>query len=306
MTAAGAQAGAQPEVVYAGSVCVAMVCAGAMSRLLGRPGEGLRRARLLCSGGAEPVSRWGGPAAGAVEAAVRTVRGLGARVGSAGWCPVGGALLALLGESVLPLLAGAVAAPLLARRLRVRERRRAGAAREAAVIALCSAVAGELRAGRTPERALLATGMPGFGDTGAVVLAAARFGGDVPGALRQAARQEGAEGLGGMAACWQVAVEGGAGLADGLERVAGSLRAERDRREELRAQLAGPRSTALVLALLPLFGLLLGGAMGARPLHVLLHSPAGWACLAGAGLLEWAGLAWVSRIVRSAEEGGRR
>ncbi|WP_247719652.1 type II secretion system F family protein [Streptomyces sp. CNQ085] len=283
-----------------------MVCAGAVNRMLGRSGERARRARLLRAGGVEPLSRWGGSAGGAVEAVVRTVRGAGARVGPAWWCLAAGVLLALLGESVLPLLAGVVAVPLLDRRLRARERRRTGRARGATVIALCSAVAGELRAGRTPERALLAAGMPGFGGAGAAVLAAARFGGDVPEALRQAARREGAEGLGGMAACWRVAADRGAGLADGLDRVAGSLRAERDRREELRAQLAGPRSTALVLALLPFFGLLLGGAMGARPLHVLLHSPAGWACLVGAGLLEWAGLAWVSRIVRRAEEGGRR
>ncbi|MGH3325873.1 MAG: type II secretion system F family protein, partial [Streptomyces sp.] len=106
-------------------------------------------------------------------------------------------------------------------------------------------------------------------------------------------------------ACWQVAVEGGAGLAEGLDRVAGALRAERDQREELRAQLAGPRSTAVVLALLPGFGLLLGGAMGAGPLRVLLHSPAGLVCLVVGGLLEWAGLAWVARLVRTAEGAGK-
>ncbi|GAA2430086.1 type II secretion system F family protein [Streptomyces macrosporus] len=295
----------QPGVLYAGSVCAALVCAGALSRLTGGSREGVRRARLLCADGAEPVPRWGGAGGPGVAAVVRAVRRLGARWGREGWCLAGGAALALLGESVLPLLAGAVAVPLLGRRLRRRERRRARELREEAVIDLCSAIAGELRAGRTPERALLAVGMPGFGDGGAAVLAAARFGGDVPGALRQAARQEGADGLTGMAACWQVAVDGGAGLADGLDRVAGALRSERDQREELRAQLAGPRSTAVVLALLPVFGLLLGGAMGAQPLRVLLHSPAGWACLVAAGLLEWAGLAWVSRIVRTAEEGGR-
>lgn len=298
--------GTQPDAVYTGSVCAAAVCLGALAWLTGGPGEGVRRARLLCAGGTGAVPRRGEAGGPVVEAVVRTVRRLAARVGRAGWCLVGGAVLALWGESVLPLLAGAAAVPLLGRRLRRRERRRAGEAREAAVIDLCSAVAGELRAGRTPERALLTVGMSGFGDGGAAVLAAARFGGDVPEALRQAARQEGADGLIGVAACWQVAVDGGAGLADGLDRVAGALRAERDQREELRAQLAGPRSTALVLALLPVFGLLLGGAMGAQPLRVLLHSPAGWGCLTAAGLLEWAGLAWVSRIVRTAERGDRR
>ncbi|GAA2382839.1 hypothetical protein GCM10010420_01000 [Streptomyces glaucosporus] len=296
--------GAQPEAVYAGSVCAAVLCAGVLSRLTGGSREGVRRARLLRADGAGPVARGRGVGGPAADVA-RAWRRLGARAGRRGWCLAGGAVLALLGESVLPLLAGAAAVPVLGRRLRRGQRRRAREAREEAVIELCSAVAGELRAGRTPERALLAVGMPAFEDGGGSVLAAARFGGDVAGALRQAARQEGAEGLTGMAACWQVAVDGGAGLADGLDRVAGALRSERDQRLELRAQLAGPRSTALVLALLPAFGLLLGGAMGAQPLRVLLHTPAGWACLVAAGLLEWAGLAWVSRIVRTAEEGGR-
>ena len=53
------------------------------------------------------------------------------------------------------------------------------------------------------------------------MLAAARFGGDVPGALAVAARQPGAEGLLGLAACWRVAVDRGAGLAAGLERLEG-------------------------------------------------------------------------------------
>ncbi|WP_443076697.1 type II secretion system F family protein [Streptomyces sp. TRM 70361] len=301
-------------MAYVGSVCAVMVCAGALTWLLNGPGEGARRARSLCAGDTGPVPPWWavpGPVARIAARPARLPGGRagafrGGRAGLAGWCLAGGAVAALLGDSVLPLLAGALAVPLLGRGLRRRERRRAGEAREAAVVELCSALVGELRAGRTPERALLAVGMPGFGDGGAAALAAARFGGDVPEALRQAARQEGAGGLAGVAACWQVAVDEGAGLADGLDRVAGALRAERDQREELRAQLAGPRATALVLALLPVFGLLLGTAMGARPLHVLLHSPAGWACLAGAGALEWAGLAWVARIIRTAEKGGRK
>ncbi len=93
----------------------------------------------------------------------------------------------------------------------------------------------------------------------------------------------------------------GASLAAGLERVAESLRAERDQREELRAQLAGPRATVLVLALLPAAGLLLGAGMGVRPLQVLLHTPEGLAALLTGALLEWAGLAWSAAVVRRAE-----
>ncbi|WP_097866840.1 type II secretion system F family protein [Streptomyces sp. rh34] len=232
------------------------------------------------------------------------------------WCVPVAVLLAVVGGSVLPLIAGAVAVPLVRRWLR----RRAGA-REAeraatAVAALCGAVVGELRAGREPGQALLVALREGLAEDGflarpasggrlgeaeAAVLAAARFGGDVPAALRQAAAGPGLEGLSGMAACWRVAADGGAGLAAGLERLEAALREDRRRREELRAQLAGAWSTVVVLALLPIAGLGLGAALGAEPLRVLLHTPGGLACLAVGAFLEAAGLYWACRIVRGGE-----
>ncbi|WP_435839724.1 type II secretion system F family protein [Streptomyces anulatus] len=232
------------------------------------------------------------------------------------WCVPVAVLLAVLGGSVLPLVGGAVAVPLVRRWLR----RRAGA-REAeraatAVVALCGAVVGELRAGREPGQALLVALREGLaedcssvtlastgrlGEAEAAVLAAARFGGDVPAALRQAAQGPGLGGLSGMAACWRVAVDGGAGLATGLERLEATLREDRRRREELRAQLAGAWSTVVVLALLPVVGLGLGAALGAEPLRVLLHTPGGLACLAVGAFLEAAGLHWACRIVRGGE-----
>ncbi|MYZ10840.1 hypothetical protein GT028_26280, partial [Streptomyces sp. SID2999] len=111
----------------------------------------------------------------------------------------------------------------------------------------------------------------------------------------------GAEGLLGLAACWRVAVDQGAGLAAGLDRLDGALRAERDQRADLRAQLSGARATALLLAVLPLFGLLLGAAMGADPLRVLLHTGAGLGCLVAGAVFEGAGVWWAARIVRGAE-----
>jgi tight adherence protein B len=221
-----------------------------------------------------------------------------------GWCAIGGAVLALLAGSPLPLLAGAAAVPLVRRVLRSRARRAAADRRVDAVITLCTAVAGELRAGRLPDRAVCHAGVAGLGEGGAAVFAAARFGGDVPATLRAAGRLPGADGLRAVAACWQVAADNGAGLATGLDRVADALRAERDQHADLRAQLAGPRSTAAVLALLPVFGLLLGGAMGAHPLQVLFHSTVGLVCLTAGAALEAAGLTWVARLVRRAEGGG--
>ncbi|MYW43362.1 hypothetical protein GT346_08430, partial [Streptomyces sp. SID161] len=115
------------------------------------------------------------------------------------------------------------------------------------------------------------------------------------------ARQPGAQGLLGLAACWRVAVDQGAGLATGLDRLEGALRAERDQRGDLRAQLAGARATAVLLAALPALGLLLGAAMGADPLRVLLHTGAGFGCLAVGAVFEAAGMWWAARIVQKAE-----
>jgi tight adherence protein B len=225
------------------------------------------------------------------------------RLGAEWWSVAAGAVLALLGVSVLPLLAGALGVPVL-RRVRLaraarRDRERCGEA----VIALCAALAGEVRAGRQPGEALhhAARDSGGMGAAWAPVLAAARFGGDVPGALAEAARRPGAEGLLGLAACWRVAVDRGAGLAAGLDRLEAALRAERDQRAEVRAQLAGARSTAVMLAGLPVLGLLLGTALGAAPLHVVLHTGPGLGCLLIGAVLEGVGLWWALRIVRGAE-----
>ncbi|MFI8963533.1 type II secretion system F family protein [Streptomyces sp. NPDC053493] len=213
------------------------------------------------------------------------------------------AVFALWGASPLPLLAGALAVPLVGRRLRAARARKEREARADGVVALCGTVAGELRAGWQPAQALAfaARTTGALGDREAAVVAAARFGGDVPEALRRAARQDGADGLAGMAACWQVAVDGGAGLAAGLDRLEAALRSQQEQRERLRAQLAGAWATVAVLAVLPLAGLGLGAALGARPLWVLLHTPAGLGCLVAGGVLEALGLWWAARIVRGGE-----
>ncbi|MEU9718863.1 hypothetical protein [Streptomyces sp. NPDC047976] len=283
-------------------VFAGVLCAGAAAWGLAGGERRPRRARLVLAGGGPLVP--GGPEPGQRLAAALRVRAARWRE----WAGLAaGLLVAAAGGSVIPLLLGAASVPLLRRWLRARERERARAARAAGVVELCGAVVGELRAGAQPGGALTvairrtAAGPGGPGAAEAGVLAAAAFGGDVAGALHQAAREPGARGLAGMAACWRVSVDGGAGLAAGLDRLEGALRAERDREESLRAQLAGARSTTVVLALLPLVGLLMGTALGADPLRVLLHSPVGWGCLLAGGLLEALGLLWCRRIVRTGE-----
>ncbi|CAM5437573.1 type II secretion system F family protein [Streptomyces purpurascens] len=281
------------------SMGAAVACMGAAVWLSGERDSVARRARLLLAGGGAVGS--GPPGWRQLTGGLRRVRG---RLRAEWWSPVAGLVLAVLGASVLPVVLGAAGVPLLRR---VRLAGRAGRDRERradAVIALCGALAGEVRAGRQPGEALLraARDCGGLVDAQATVLAAARFGGDVPVALEAAARQPGGEGLRGLAACWRVAVDQGAGLAAGLDRLAAALRAERDQRSDLRAQLAGARATAVMLAGLPALGLLIGTALGAEPLHVLLHTAAGLGCLVVGGVLEGLGLWWVLRIVRGAEE----
>ncbi|MEV8594675.1 type II secretion system F family protein [Streptomyces sp. NPDC052012] len=281
------------------SMGVAAACLVSAVWLSGGRNAGARRARLLLAGGGVVGS--GPPGWSGVLREWGRIRG---RMRVEWWALVAGAALAVLGASVLPLVAGAAGVPVLRRvRLAARERR-ARERRGDAVIALCAALAGEVRAGRQPGEALLpaARDTGGLGEAQAAVLAAARFGGDVPAALAAAARQPGAEGLRGLAACWRVAVDQGAGLAAGLDRLEAALRAERDQRGDLRAQLAGARATAVMLAGLPVLGLGLGAALGADPLHILLHTPAGLGCLAAGGVLEGLGLWWVLRIMRGAEE----
>ncbi|MEU5823904.1 type II secretion system F family protein [Streptomyces sp. NPDC047803] len=262
----------------------------------GRP---LRRALTLLAGGSEPsgAREWWGRARSRIEKGLR---------GRGEWlCLPVAAALAMLGQSVLPLIAGAVAVPAVRRWLRSRRSRKSEEARADGVVALCGALVGELRAGHEPGEALLVAvrSTEVLGEAGSRVSAAARFGGDVPRALVLAAGEPGLDGLAGVAACWRVAVGSGAGLATGLARLESALRAERRQSEELRAQLAGAWSTVAVLALLPALGMGLGAALGADPLRVLLHSSAGLVCLVTGGLLEACGLLWAARIVRAGEAG---
>ncbi|MEF9883760.1 type II secretion system F family protein [Streptomyces sp. P9-A4] len=277
----------------------AALCAGLALWWTVERRRGAGRARALLAGGTPAAA----PGAGGAWAALAARGWTLVRERRAWLClPLAG-VLAVLGGSPLPLVAGAVAVPLVGRRLRAAERRRAGEARAERVVALCGAVVGELRAGWQPAQALsfAARETGALGAEEAAVLAAARFGGDVPEALRRAAAQDGADGLAGMAACWQVAVDGGAGLAAGLDRLEAALRDHREQRERLRAELAGAWATVAVLALLPVAGIGLGAALGADPLRVLLRTPAGLGCLAVGGALEAAGLWWAARIVRGGE-----
>jgi tight adherence protein B len=122
--------------------------------------------------------------------------------------------------------------------------------------------------------------------------AAAAEGGDVANVL---ATDPATSGLG---AAWTLAEQAGAPLVAVVERVAADLDAAEEQRRAVAVALAGPRSSAAVLAGLPALGLLLGAAMGGRPLAFLAGSPAGVAVGLAGLLLDLVGLWWMRRILR--------
>ncbi|MFC4529763.1 type II secretion system F family protein [Sphaerisporangium dianthi] len=195
----------------------------------------------------------------------------------------------------------------LSRVVRRQSRARRAAAWRRASIELCRALVAELASGRTPGDALArAVSCVDLPDPAVLrpVVAIARDGGDVASALERAAPEHGGEGLRRLAACWRVSLASGASLTALVERVGRSLREAEAHRSEVAAQLAGPRSTARLLAGLPLLGVLLAAGLGLRPLHFLLGGPAGVVCLGAGVLLDVAGVWWMNRLVSHAQEAG--
>ncbi len=192
---------------------------------------------------------------------------------------------------------------------RRRTRREQLEATQDGIVELVRGLAAELRAGSTPAAAFVATAavaVPSLrewlepatsvanrGDAGGV--------GDVL-LVIGIGRRSGWAGMAvlRLAACWRVATSSGAALAASIERLADALQDDLDLRQELAAALAGPRTTVRLLATLPAFGLLLGSAIGARPLSFLAGSVAGRTCVVAATALEIGGLVWARHIARVA------
>ena len=144
------------------------------------------------------------------------------------------------------------------------------ARRRAAAVDLLASLAAELRGGAEPRVALAAAAGPRA--------PGGRGGGPQPGGRPGWSRwQRPTTGVGllaDLAAAWRVVELTGARLAGPAARLAEAARADEAVRREVAAQLAGPRATALLLALLPCAGVLLGTALGADPAGFLLDDRA--------------------------------
>lgn len=101
-----------------------------------------------------------------------------------------------------------------------------------------------------------------------------------------------------IAVAWQTSDRYGLPLAELLGSVRADLLARKAFVERTQAGMAGPRATASVLAGLPLLGIALGQATGARPLSTLLGGGIGGILLViGTGLIA-AGMVWSERIAQ--------
>lgn len=169
---------------------------------------------------------------------------------------------------------------------------------DAQVLTSVRVLVGELAAGSPPPAALDAAAHAAplvAGGYAAAARAAAR--GDPAGARLTASGHPAIRAVG---HAWAVAETQGSGLAGVLGRVVGDLEAAAAQRRATAVALAGPRSSAALLAGLPLLGIALGTAMGAHPLAFLLATAVGRAVCCAGVLLDVAGVVWVRHLLRRA------
>lgn len=207
---------------------------------------------------------------------------------------------AVLSGRLLLVTAVLVAAGFGAITLWDRRRERLHAARQAGlVVEACEQLAAELAAGQSPGPALarLAAEWPLL----LPVAEAHRMGADVPSAWRMVAEEPGVEAFRVVAAAWQVAHRTGQGLGDAVDRVAVELRAAAATRRVVDGELASARSTAKLVAALPVAALLMGSGVGGDPWGFLLGTPVGLGCLILGLLLGWTGLWWIEALARGVE-----
>lgn len=191
----------------------------------------------------------------------------------------GGALLATRAE--------------LGRREHVREERRLQALVEA-----LGAVAAELRSGRSMESAATVAAQAFPEQEAARVLSRALRAPDVP--PDRSAAGPFADAVSRVAAAVRLSGRTGCSLVAVLAAVEDDLRCRLRQARDLRAAVAAPRASAVLLAGLPLLGLAMGSGIGADPWRVLTTTGTGQVLLVLGVGLEVAGLAWSTRLVRSA------
>ena len=201
-------------------------------------------------------------------------------------------------KALLSLAAVGVAFGVAARWKKSRDKAQTRAARETCM-ELVEVLATDLRAGILPAVTLarLADEFDPVRD----VYEAHRVGADVAAAWHQAATQPGCESLRWVSSAWAVAHESGAPLAAVLESVATDIERELELLSEIESAVAPARSTAMLMAVLPLFALGMGSGMGAAPVHVITETVWGALAVSIGSILASLGVVWVDKIADQAE-----
>jgi tight adherence protein B len=268
-------------LALAAALIVAPLPASAGHRVAGLVGRG----RLAVTAGAGPRLARRQPRAPAVAV-------LGCAVASTLATLVGGVSLGVA-AAVFTLTGGGLLHSAAALRRDARGRRD--------LLAAVRLMVAELDAGSAAQSALLAAGAltPHHAPSFAAAADAAESGGDPAAALCAG----GAAALEPLAHAWRVGALSGAPLATVLGRVAADLADHDNQHREVAVALAGPRSSGLLLAGLPVVGVGLGTAMGARPVQYLLGTPGGRLLCCVGVVLDAAGVFWTQRLMRRAERG---
>ncbi len=194
-------------------------------------------------------------------------------------------------------LAVAVAAATSWQLVRDGLRRRSDRRAATALLSAVRVVVAELSAGSRPAAALDAAAAtdPHHAETFAAAAERARSGTDADEVLASASQ------LVSFAHAWRLGAVAGVPMADVIGRVAGDLASRAKQGRTVSSALATVRSSAALLAVLPVLGVALGSAMDAEPLGFLFGNPAGrWVLLAGV-VLDAAGLLWTQRLAVRAE-----
>ncbi len=177
---------------------------------------------------------------------------------------------------------------------RQRDRRRAASALLTAV----RVMEAELAAGSRPEAALRAAAVAAPRHAAGLLALPALADGS---ALTRPPTPAATTDLPQLGSAWRLAVAAGAPLADVVGRVGDDLAARAQQQRTVSSALASARSSAALLALLPLLGICLGSSMDADPLGFLLAPGVGrWVLLVGVGL-DATGLVWTQLLTRRAE-----
>jgi len=123
---------------------------------------------------------------------------------------------------------------------------------------------------------------------------------DVALALEADSKDARLEILADVAMVYRICARTGAPITESLMRIISSVRNEQMRQRTMAQETASTNATVVVLAALPLLGVLMGLGLGMNPLAWLLHSFLGFLCLVAGLTLEILGWLWVRLLMRRA------